>query len=218
MNLAKIIVKGLRVLRERASGLFKTHITRFGLLSTRDRVQQSRNGEEVWAHSIPRPGGDACEPQDIVDNDLDGFHDLFDLDAGENSLVVKVFEGAGAWNFAVRLVDEDGVPFSEGDGITVSKFPVMEPGPSFIRGDANADGDVNLADGVFVLNYLFGGAVALHCKEASDANADGGSDIADVVYILNFLFTGGDEPPAPFPECGTVDGAVVDCGGFPACP
>ena len=169
-------------------------------------------------HSIPRPGSDACEPQDIVDNDFDGVHDLFVLEKGANSLVVKVFEGEGLWNFAVRLVDEDGVPFSEGDGITVSKFPMGMEGPSFIRGDANADGKVNLADGVFVLNFLFAAGVPLDCKEASDANADATTNIADVVYILNFLFTGGDEPPAPFPECGTVGRAHIDCDGFLACP
>jgi hypothetical protein len=61
-------------------------------------------------------------------------------------------------------------------------------------GDANGDGVINIADVVYLLNYLFMGGLPPDPLEAGDANCDGLVNIADVVYLLNYLFTGG-EPP-----------------------
>ena len=69
--------------------------------------------------------------------------------------------------------------------------------PSFIRGDANGDGLINIADVVFLVNYLFGGGMPPCPEGAGDANSDGAVNIADVVYLVNYLFGGG--PP---PSCG----------------
>jgi len=40
----------------------------------------------------------------------------------------------------------------------------------FVRGDANADGEVNLSDSVATLQYLFLGGGAPSCLEAADAD------------------------------------------------
>jgi hypothetical protein len=62
----------------------------------------------------------------------------------------------------------------------------------FLCGDANGDGQVNLADAVYIVNYLFiGGPEPL---EAGDANCDGEVDLADAVYLVNYLFIGGPPP------------------------
>ncbi len=94
-----------------------------------------------------------------------------------------------------------------------------EANDTFSRGDANRDGALNIADAVFVLDYLFGGAGAvLPCQDAADANDDGAIDIADPILMLGYLFV----PPltplvAPFPNPGsdpTADGltcAPIDC-------
>lgn len=75
--------------------------------------------------------------------------------------------------------------------------------PEFRRGDANADGSVNISDPSALLNWLFLGGVPVSCPDAGDANDDGAVDISDAVTILNWLFTGGRTPPAPGPEtCG----------------
>jgi hypothetical protein len=80
----------------------------------------------------------------------------------------------------------------------------------FIRGDANADGAVNLADAVRVLGYLFLGTT-LECpllaEVAADADGSGTVGINDPIFLLNHLCLGGPAPPGPFPECGTVPGA-----------
>lgn len=75
-------------------------------------------------------------------------------------------------------------------------------GPIFIRGDANGDRSVNLADAIFELDILFSAGPAAPCADATDANDDGGLNIADPIYTLAYLFDGGVAPPAPFPLRG----------------
>jgi hypothetical protein len=85
---------------------------------------------------------------------------------------------------------------------------------SFIRGDANADGTLNLTDPVTLLEHLFRGGPELGCRDAADADDDGELTLTDAVYALLHLFLGGPPPPAPYPEPGsdpTED--VLDCAG-----
>jgi tetratricopeptide (TPR) repeat protein len=79
----------------------------------------------------------------------------------------------------------------------------MVPPPRFHRGDADADGKLDLSDGVSILNHLFlGGGLPL-CMDAADANDDGIVDLSDAVFIFGYLFLGKESPPAPGPDiCG----------------
>ncbi|MGB1396730.1 MAG: M12 family metallo-peptidase, partial [Planctomycetota bacterium] len=105
------------------------------------------------------------------------------------------------------LVDPGGnavPPLLEGGSIVVGAN-------SFIRADGNNDLTVNVADAVFILNFLFSG-LASDCLDSLDANDDGGNDIADAVAVLAFLFSSGPAPPPPFPNPGpdpTADS--LDC-------
>lgn len=74
--------------------------------------------------------------------------------------------------------------------------------PVFIRGDANGDGRVDLADPIHTLSHLFGSADRVACPDAYDVNDDGALDLADPIYAVRFLFSGGEPPPAPFPGPG----------------
>ena len=73
---------------------------------------------------------------------------------------------------------------------------------TFVRGDANGDGGVNISDPTTTLNHLFRGAGLLPCAAAGDSNADGQVDIADALFSLLFLFQAGADPAAPYPDCG----------------
>jgi len=61
-------------------------------------------------------------------------------------------------------------------------------------GDANGDGEINIADVVHLVNYLFIGGPDPVSLEAGDANCDGVINIADAVYLINYLFIGGPPP------------------------
>jgi hypothetical protein len=87
----------------------------------------------------------------------------------------------------------------------------QEPaGPTFVRGDANSDGSINLTDGVVPLLYLFSGGAEPACLDATDTNDTGTVEITDAIIIFSWLFSGGGAPAEPSPlspgysadECG----------------
>jgi hypothetical protein len=87
----------------------------------------------------------------------------------------------------------------------------------FIRGDANADQTVDMADPISTLNYLFSGRPArLACPDAADINDDGELNVSDAIHGLQYLFVGGPAPPKPFPHSGrdpTSDDLTCSIGG-----
>ncbi|MEM7261532.1 MAG: dockerin type I repeat-containing protein, partial [Planctomycetota bacterium] len=83
--------------------------------------------------------------------------------------------------------------------------PPPPPGPAFTRGDANGDMQINIADAVYSLEYLFIGGPVFPCFAAADTNFDGQVNVADVVYLLAYSFQGGSPPPVPFPDCAPSD-------------
>ena len=67
----------------------------------------------------------------------------------------------------------------------------------YVCGDANNDGDVNIGDGVFIINYVFKSGAAPDPLEAGDANCDGEVNVGDAVYLINFVFNDGPAPCCP---------------------
>ncbi|MGE3164730.1 MAG: C-type lectin domain-containing protein [Planctomycetota bacterium] len=94
----------------------------------------------------------------------------------------------------------------------------IRPG-GFQRADCNADGILNIADPVYLGNYLFSGGPEPACHAACDSNSDTFSDVADVVYAIGYLFAGGPTPLPPFPNCGpeTLNTGLSCAEEFP-CP
>ncbi|MDO8508106.1 MAG: dockerin type I repeat-containing protein [Nanoarchaeota archaeon] len=89
---------------------------------------------------------------------------------------------------------------------------------NFLRGDSNSDSSLNLADPMYILNFLFKGGNSPICEDSADSNDDGRIDITDAVFILQYLFSGGGSPPLPFPSNGidpTSDS--LSCGTSNAC-
>ena len=72
----------------------------------------------------------------------------------------------------------------------------------FLRGDANNDTVLNLADVVFLLTWVFQSGEDPSCFDAADVNDDGILDLADGIYALNFIFADGPTPPEPFAAVG----------------
>lgn len=63
-------------------------------------------------------------------------------------------------------------------------------------GDVDASGIVNISDGVFVVNYIFGGGPAPQPISAGDVDCNDLVTISDAVYLINFIFGGGPVPCA----------------------
>ena len=98
---------------------------------------------------------------------------------------------------------------------------VVDPtaGASFLRGDGNDDGTIDLTDAITILNYLFLGGAAPGCLDAADSDDDEEIQLTDGIYTLSFLFSGGAPPPAPWPDCGEDPaGEGLDCAAHQSCP
>ena len=65
---------------------------------------------------------------------------------------------------------------------------------AFKCGDANTTGNVNIADIVYLVSYLFKFGFPPAPLQSGDANSDGVVNLADVVYLVSYLFKHGPQP------------------------
>ncbi len=143
-------------------------------------------GDDWHVFSVPlRVAGDA-EPGTVT----------LDLTNGDDG------EGIGELKLRNELTHRGSARFA-------SILPVLEDGVMQIigeviifRGDANGDDDLNIADPLFVLNYLFADGGPPSCPDAADADDDGVLTIADAMSVLNTLFTPTATIAPPYPQEG----------------
>lgn len=62
-----------------------------------------------------------------------------------------------------------------------------------VFGDANGDGQVNVLDIVYLINYLFLGGPAPYLLANGDPNSDCIVNVTDIVYLINYIFIWGPE-------------------------
>jgi hypothetical protein len=130
--------------------------------------------------SIPesRPPKASFQGYMMVADILDGF-------GGETqSENYRILVNAGGQPSAIGISGSNS--YTTGAGYVHTSF--------VMRGDANADGAIDVADIMYLINYLFIGGSEPCPLEAGDANCDGFIDVADVMYLTNYLFIGGSPP------------------------
>lgn len=132
------------------------------------------------------------------------------------ALKVRIQEGTTAQEARILPGEAppDFTPFrgaaQSGAFISTSFFPAREVrggavrivATEFVRGDSNADGEINVADAVVTSLHLFSGREAPPCLDAADADDNGELGITDPIALLGSLFLGGGDLPAPYPRCG----------------
>jgi len=135
----------------------------------------------------------------------------------------RILEGTDAWVTLTWEIDGAGfrsfqqgtsdfrLQVTDGGKLCMDKLEVIVIGgggpvePIFHRGDSDADGAMNITDGIFILNWLFLGGEDPGCLEAANPNDDDTINITDGIYVLNYLFLGGPAPASPGPvaePCG----------------
>jgi hypothetical protein len=65
---------------------------------------------------------------------------------------------------------------------------------NYVLGDANGNGEVSIADIVYIINYLFSQGPQPNPLESANVNCDEDASIVDAVWLVNYLFRNG---PAP---------------------
>jgi len=135
------------------------------------------------------------------------------------NLMVKIFSAVPNRSEAfIRLENGIGDPpisniFTVNGGISVypelhnGTITIIRPdmeylGPFFLRGDANNDGAISIADCIFVLGYLFAGRDSPYCLDSADVDDNQMVNIADAIAILSYLFGNKFSPAYPFPTPG----------------
>jgi Dockerin type I domain len=66
--------------------------------------------------------------------------------------------------------------------------------PTWVLGDANSDGNANIADVTFLINRIFSGGPGPNPDKTGDVNGDCAVNIADVTYMIARIFSGGAAP------------------------
>lgn len=113
-------------------------------------------------------------------------------------IIDYIFAGGTAPNMTLADVNNDGlVTISDAVALTnyitslLSENPVgllVEVQPEeYLRGDADASGNITLDDAKFLIAYIFAGGPAPSPLDRGDANKDGKVTISDVVTIVNHL-------------------------------
>jgi uncharacterized delta-60 repeat protein len=67
-----------------------------------------------------------------------------------------------------------------------------------VCGDADGSAVVNISDGVFLVNFIFGGGPAPETTLEGDPDCNNMVNISDAVYLVQYIFGGG---PAPCANC-----------------
>ena len=101
-------------------------------------------------------------------------------------------------------------------GVTLIFVPAVWA-ESFVRGNANGDSKIDIADPVTILHHLFIGMNPIACDKAADVDDNGILEITDAVYLLDYLFLGGPQPLPPYPTAGsdpTTDTLTCGAGAF----
>jgi len=161
--------------------------------------------------------GDLCDncPDDAntdqADTDGDGNGDVCDICPGHDDNVDtdgdSVPDGCDICPGFDDLADADGdnvpdscdnCPETANPGQEDSNGNGIGDACDYICGDANDDGDLNVADAVFLINYVFNSGAAPVPVCVGDANNDGDTNVADAVYMINYVFKSG---PAPGENC-----------------
>jgi hypothetical protein len=118
-----------------------------------------------------------------------------------DSLLVLSDDGANNSNRSVEwaLPGQWGTILDDwGYGVDFFINAMICPYPPYVCGDCNGDSVINVADVVYLINYLFIGGPHPDPLCTGDINADGLVNVTDVVYLINYLFIQG---PAPSPDC-----------------
>ena len=116
---------------------------------------------------------------------------LQNLTTGESRLVDNVNWGGG--NNVFKLFYNDESEFFLGDfywvyySFELLSDDQMDYFKEYLKGDANGDGKVDIADALSITNHIVGKPTPVFIKAVADVDRNGVVDIADAVRIVNFL-------------------------------
>ncbi len=114
------------------------------------------------------------------------------LTLGSDGIISGSPTDTGTFVFTALVDDNHSTLSDEVDfAISIAYNPGMP-------GDINNDGDLNVADLTYLVEWLFKGGPAPVIMNSADVNASCSHDVDDLTYLVAFLFQSG---PTPLPGC-----------------
>ena len=107
--------------------------------------------------------------------------------------------------------------------MTLTNVPLgqvsIEAGVTFLRGDFNRNGLIELIDAIQLLTWGFLNGSPPGCLELVDYQRDGSVSVTlEAILLLSYLFLQGDPPAGPFPDCELVTSGMDCDSGSSNCP
>ncbi len=132
------------------------------------------------------------DPLDTVKYNLDvAIDSLFNFVFSMDSIVNNQFTLLDSLQFGTHYWWK--VTAFDNDGFTTQSTNI----PDFwtwMLGDVNHDHDVNVADLVYMVNYVFKGGTAIYPEFVGDIDHSCSLNVTDLVYMVNYIFKGGHDP------------------------
>ena len=125
---------------------------------------------------------------------------IYEIWLEDTTSTEETFYGEHGHTYAFYSISTDNVGHEE-------EFPFSPDAEvmvylTYFCGDANSDETVNVADAVWIINYVFAGGDPPDPMESCDCNCDSDCNVVDAVWLINYIFIGGDEPCANCPQKG----------------
>ena len=136
----------------------------------------------IYSRQLAASGGTGALSWSDRDGNLAGTG----LVLSSDGWIVGMPTSAGLITFTARCTDAVGA-FAD-------RQLSVEVMTTFVCGDANGDGYVNIGDAVYLIAYVFKGGQAPDPLCLGDANGDGEANVGDAVYLVSYVFGNGPEP------------------------
>lgn len=103
------------------------------------------------------------------------------------TLKLNVADNVEAGDYAVKIQNAKYSLTSGSTSVVLPEVTSLLTIEDYIKGDANGDSTVDIADAVCIVNHVVGKDAPTFVEASSDANGDGVVDIADAVRIVNLV-------------------------------
>ena len=144
-------------------------------------------------------------------------NDNFELSLDQLTWATSLTLDASGETFYVRLADTSEAGTYEGT-ITATAGTVTAyadvagevTAPSFIVGDVDMDGNVNISDVTALIDYILTGNVTPFDRDAADVDQNGNIDISDITALIDYILTGSYAKARAWIALPAADGIAID--------
>jgi hypothetical protein len=108
---------------------------------------------------------------------------------GSTGMLTGAPNQAGMFTFTIRAQDA-------AYHVAQNEYVMFVAASNYRAGDANASGDVDIDDAIYLISFIFSGGPDPIPLNAGDANGSCEIDIDDAVHLIAYIFSGGPDPIA----------------------